>query len=155
MIGDIRYAWSDEGMAGIGSVRIAVTDQQTFVIAAGKSSLLPSLQAYREWESTLTAVPHLRFTSGPWQPATEPILWAFDNTAIAEVRVSRLVGIGIQKGLSGVYMWVRSAGVRRCPPTMNPSFGEWLHFIWRVPGQPEDVRAFFLQLPFGSVVVPK
>jgi hypothetical protein len=153
LIGEISYAWSDFAPVGIGSVRIVVADLQTFVIAASKPSLLPSLSAYHEWESTLASGPHMRFGSAAWPPATESILWAFDNDAIAEVRVSRMIGIGVPKGLSQVGMWVKSAGIRISHPLIQTR--DWVHFLWRVPGQPEEIRAFFAQLPFASVVLPK
>lgn len=153
LIGEILYAWSDSALVGTGPVRIAVTDHQTFVIAAGQSSFFPSWQLYREWESALASGPHLRFPSVPWQAPTEPILWVIDHAAIAEVRVSRMVGIAVAKNLSQLRVWVKSAGIRG--GNSSVPFGEWVRFLWRVPGQPEEIRAFLVQLPFGSVVVPK
>ena len=153
LLGEISYAWSDFAPVGIGSVKIAVTDLQTLVIAASKPSLLPSLQAYHEWEATLTTGPHIRFSSSPWPPAPESILWAFDNDAIAEVRVRRLIGIGVPKGLSQIEMWVKLTGVRISHPLIPTR--DWAHFLWRVPGKPEEILAFFAQLPFASAVVSK
>jgi hypothetical protein len=153
LIGEIPHAWSDSARVGTGPVRIAVTDQQTFVIAAGKSSFFPSWQLYREWESALAGEPHVRFISGPWLTPTEPIRWAIDNAAVGEVRVSRSFGIGVAKGLCGLLMWARSAGIRGANPYL--AYRKWVRFIWRVPGQPEEIRAFLVQLPFGSVVNSK
>ena len=151
--GEIPFAWSDALPVGSGPVRIAVTNLKTFVIPIGKPSLFPSPKLYREWETARAGAPHVRFTSAPWQTPAEPVRWTIDNDAIAEVRVSRSLGVAIAKDLCQVMMWVRSAGLHGDNPLVP--FGEWVQFFWRVPGQPDEIRAFLVQLPFGSVVKPK